>query len=151
KISGPRRKGDIYELHFLALQCLHMVVEPKIMHVLHEYGPVLPVDDVVVESIDKLDCYQVKHAQGAHALLTFNDLLDTTDLQLNIRRLKTAWDILRPYGKEVCLHIYTNRAADAELARLLEGDRILSAVVEGTTQKRRRSNLKAVSEISEEE
>jgi len=124
-----------------------MLVEPKIIHVLHEYRPVLPADDVVVESIDKVDCYQAKHAQDPHALLTFQDLIGTTDLHLNIRRLKVAWESLRPYGKEVYLHIYTNRAADEELAKLLADDHILPAVIEGSTQKQRRAHLKAAAEI----
>jgi predicted NACHT family NTPase len=63
--------------------------------------PQRSADDVVVESIDKVDCYQAKHAQDPHALLNFQDLIGTTDLHLNIRRLKVAWDSLRPYGKEV--------------------------------------------------
>src|SRR6266487_1941370 len=151
KVSGPRRKGDIYELHLLALQCLRMLVEPKIMYVLHEYRPALPADDVVVESIDKLDCYQAKHAHSSHALLSFQDLVSETELQLNIRRLKAAWRSLRPYGKEVYIHIYTNRAADEELAGLLDGDHLLPAVIDGSSQKRRRSALKAVTEIPDED
>jgi DNA replication protein DnaC len=150
KFSASRRKGDVYELHLLALQCLRMLVEPKIVHVLHEYRPVLPADDVMVESIDRVDCYQAKHAHDPHALLTFQDLVATTDLQLNIRRLKVAWDQLRLYGKEVYLHIYTNRAADEELAKLLADDRILPAVIEDSMQKQRRARLKAVAEIAEE-
>jgi len=54
----------------------------KIVHVLHEYRPVVPADDVVVESIDRVDCYQAKHANDPHALLTFQDLVAMTDLQL---------------------------------------------------------------------
>ena len=84
KFSTPRRRGDIYELHLLALQCLRMVVEPKIIHVLHEYRPALPADDVVVESVDRFDCYQAKHANNPHALLTFKDLIDETDLLINV-------------------------------------------------------------------
>ena len=150
KISTARRKGDAYELHILALHCLRMLVESEIVHVLHEYRPALPVDDVVVESLNGLDCYQAKHAIDPHALLTFEDLIGDTELRLNIQRLKAAWESLAPRGKEVRLHIFTNRAAGPELAKILERDRIASVVVENKSQKRRRSRLKAASGISDE-
>ena len=150
KISTARRKGDAYELHLFALHCLQMLVESSITHVLHEYRPALPADDVVVESLDGLDCYQAKHAADPHGLLTFDDLIGDTKLRLNIQRLKVAWDSLAPRGKEVRLHIYTNRAAGPTLAKILDGDRIASVVVEDKSQKRRRSQLKAASEMSDE-
>ena len=150
KFSPPRRKGDAYELHLLALHCLRMLIEPKIMHVLHEYRPALPADDVVVESTDRLDCYQAKHAEDFHALLSLKDFIGHTELRLNIQRLKVAWDNLKPYGKNVYIHIYTNRAADADLAKLLDGDQVLTALIEGSAQKQLRSELKVQAAISDE-
>ncbi len=95
KISTARRKGDAYELHLLALHCLRMLVESGIVHVLHEYRPALPADDVVVESLDGLDCYQAKHAIDPHALLTFEDLIGDTEL-----RLQLLWKTNRRSGED---------------------------------------------------
>ncbi len=151
KISTARRKGDAYELHLLALHCLRMLVESKIIHVLHEYRPALPADDIVVELTDRLDCYQAKHASDPHGFLTFEDLVGNTELGLNIQRLKLAWDNLKLCRKEVHLHIYTNRAADPQLAKILDGDQVASIIVDDNCQKKLRSRLKTASNISEED
>lgn len=151
KPSAGRRRGDAYELHLLALKCLKMVVDPHILRVFHEYRPALPADDVVVESTGRIDCYQAKHAGDPHALLTFNDLTDAdSELRLNVQRLRLAWDGLKVSGKDVRLHFYTNRAADSELAKILDGDRIAPDVLDDTKQCRRRSKLKRASGIEDE-
>lgn len=151
KPSAGRRRGDWYEMHLLALKCLKIVVGPQILHVRHEYRSVLPMDDVVVESVARIDCYQAKHAGNPHAFLTFEDLIDAdSELGLNLLRLKLAWDTLKASGKEVRLHLYTNRAADGDLAEILDGDRIAADVLDDTKQRKLRSKLKRASGIEDE-
>ena len=138
-------------MHLLALKCLEMVVDPQILHVRHEYRSVLPMDDVVVESVARIDCYQAKHTGNPHALLTFEDLTNAdSELGLNVKRLKLAWDTLKASGKEVCLHLYTNRAADGDLAKILDGDRITPGVLDDTKQRRLRLKFKRASGIEDE-
>lgn len=151
KISTARRKGDEYELHLLALKCLQMLVEPKILQVFHEYRPALPADDVVVETTERIDCYQAKHANNPHALLDFDDIVSDTDLRLNIQRLITAWASLKSSGKDIYIHIFTNRAAGSELAKILDNDQVAASVLENEDQKRLRARLKSASGISEED
>ncbi len=151
KPSAGRRRGDSYEMHLLALKCLEMVVDPQILQVRHEYRSILPMDDVVVESAARIDCYQAKHAGDPHALLTFEDLIDAdSELGLSVQRLKLAWGTLKVSGKEVRLHLYTNRAADRDLAKILDGDRVDPDILCDAKQRRLRSKLKRASGIEDE-
>lgn len=150
KSSSARRRGDAYELHLLALHCLHMVVKPQIQAVWHEHRAVLPADDVIVESTDSFDCFQAKHATDPHGLLDFDDLITSGGTGPSIGRLSEAWKALQGRGKGVRIHLYTNRAAGPALAKLLDGSVLKATFIKGTEQKRLRRQFASSFSLSDE-
>ncbi|MEA5598718.1 NACHT domain-containing protein [Rivularia sp. UHCC 0363] len=156
KISTPRRKGDSYELRLLALSCLRMLSELTIEHVRHEDSSAAPADDVIIESSERIECFQAKHAMGQHALLDFDpdvgELVDqSADLHISLAELGKAWKSLRHSGKEIIIRIFTNRAAGANLGSFLDGDRFRDGFVRGTWQKIKRKKLQKILNLSDGE
>ncbi|MEL6704815.1 MAG: NACHT domain-containing protein [Bacteroidota bacterium] len=126
-------------------------MERSIESVRHEYSEALPIDDVVVETADTIECYQAKHAANPHELIGVDDLIGSTDLRLGIDRLAKAWQRLQGSGKSILIRVFTNRSADASLAAILDGDSIRDTVIEGAKQVRTRRKLQAAAGIEDED
>jgi GTPase SAR1 family protein len=146
KISAPARIGNSYELRLFALSCLKTISDRSIEHVWHEDSSAAPVDDVIIEFQDRIECYQAKHAINPHALLEIKfdtaELIDpATDFTISFARLAKAWQSLQSRGKEVTIVIFTNRAAESELSSLLEENYFKDAFVSNNFQKRKRKKL----------
>jgi hypothetical protein len=130
KISAPARIGNAYELRLFALSCLKMLTDRSIEHVRHEDSSFAPVDDVIIEFKDRIECFQAKHAMNPHAILDFEAdsgiLLDIDQKKFKIEfsRLYEAWKSLQNLSssKEIIIRIFTNRAAGHNLVPLLDGD-----------------------------
>ncbi|MYD19900.1 MAG: NACHT domain-containing protein [Rhodothermaceae bacterium] len=131
KRSHGRRTGDKYEELLFAYWCLRMTVEPEILRVTHEVRGLEPADDVVVEYDTRIKCYQAKHSTGLHSLISLNELTTppVTGKPPLLSRLSKVWEGLRSKGKQVELHIYTNRAAGPDLGRILDDDQIKESVL----------------------
>lgn len=135
-----------------------MLSDPAIEHVRHEDSSAAPADDVIIESRERIECFQAKHAMNPHALLDFDaaagelvDVDQSADLHISLAELGKAWKSLQSSGKEIIIRIFTNRAAGLELGRFLDGDRFCSGFVQGTEQKRKRKQLQTSVNLSDEE
>jgi hypothetical protein len=103
KISTPRRLGDSYELLLFALSCLRMVSDLSIEHVRHEDSSATPVDDVIIEFKDRIECFQAKHAMNPHALLDFehdsgilfDTEIDEKKFKIEFLKLYEVWKLLQ--------------------------------------------------------
>jgi GTPase SAR1 family protein len=159
KISTPRRIGDSYELRLFALSCLKTISDRSIEHVRHEDSSAAPVDDVIIEFQDRIECFQAKHAMNPHALLEINfdtaEMIDTdpaTDFKISFAKLAGAWQSLQSRGKEVIIIIFTNRAAGKDLSLLIEGNSFKNKFIVNDWQKRKREQLQnKVGELSNDE
>jgi hypothetical protein len=113
KISAPARIGNAYELRLFALSCLKMLTDRSIEHVRHEDSSFAPVDDVIIEFKDRIECFQAKHAMNPHAILDFEAdsgiLLDIDQKKFKIEfsRLYEAWKSLQNLSssKEIIIRI----------------------------------------------
>jgi len=133
KTSAPPRIGNAYEFRLFALSCLKMLIDQSIEHVRHEDSSFTPIDDVIIEFKDRIECFQAKHAMNPHAILDFeaecgilfDPEINRKDFKIEFSRLYEAWKLLRNrnVGKEIVIRIFTNRAAGHDLASLLDGDR----------------------------
>ena len=100
KISTPARIGNSYELRLFALSCLKTISDRSIVHVWHEDSSAAPVDDVIIEFKDRIECFQAKHAMNPHALLEINfdtaELVDPAqrDFTISFAKLVGAWQSL---------------------------------------------------------
>src|SRR5258708_14030059 len=113
-----------------------MLEDPTIQSVRHEPAEFDPAGDVVVESRDRIDAFQAKHAVSPHALLDLDDLLtDDGEIKLTILRLWTAWRRYEDSKKPLFSHVFTNRAAGKNLAKLLDADRFAAKFIAGKLQK----------------
>ncbi len=147
KVSAARRRGDAYEEVVLGRECLRMLEDPAIQSVRHEPAEYDPAGDVVVESRDRIDALQAKHAISAHALIDLDDLLDDPHkIKLTILRLWTTWLRYEDSKKPLFIHVFSNRAAGADLAKLLDGDRFAVDFIEGRKQKTAHKRLRAAVE-----
>ncbi|GEM_PF-4835907 len=146
KISAPARIGNAYEFRLFALSCLKMLSDSSIEHVRHEDSSAAPADDVIIEFKDRIECFQAKHAMNPHALLEIDfaaaELVDkATGLHISLAKLGKAWHSLQRKAKTIIIRIFTNRAAGAELASFLDGDRFKDEFVGNTWQKQKRKQV----------
>jgi GTPase SAR1 family protein len=148
KISAPARIGNSYELRLFALSCLKTISDRSIEHVWHEDSSAAPVDDVIIEFQDRIECFQAKHAMNPHALLEIKfdtaELVDPAqrDFIISFARLARAWQLLQARGKEVIIRIFTNRAAGQELSLFLEDNSFKDTFVSDNFQKLKRRKLR---------
>jgi NACHT domain len=148
KISTPARIGNSYELRLFALSCLEMISDSTIEHVWHEDSSAAPVDDVIIEFQDRIECFQAKHAMNPHALLEINfdtaELVDPAqrDFTISFAKLVGAWQSLRSRGKEVIIRIFTNRAAGGDLSSFLEDNSFKDTFISDDFQKQKRKKLR---------
>jgi hypothetical protein len=144
KISAARRRGDAYEEVLLGRECLRMLEDPAVQSVRHEPAEFDPAGDVVVESRDRIDAFQAKHAASPHALIDLHDLLDDpSDVKLTVLRLWTTWRRYEHSAKPLVIHVFSNRAAGESLAKLLDGDRFAAKFIAGNLQKTAYKKLRA--------
>jgi hypothetical protein len=147
KISTPRRIGDSYELRLFALSCLKTISDRSIEHVRHEDSSAAPVDDVIIEFQNRIECFQAKHATNPHALLEINfdtaELVDPAqrDFTISFTRLAERWKLLRSRGKEVIVRIFTNRAAGEKLSSVLNGECFKDDFIAHSRRKPKRKKL----------
>ncbi|MEQ8983613.1 MAG: hypothetical protein RL846_37070, partial [Deltaproteobacteria bacterium] len=148
KFSAARRWGDAYEQRLLELQALRLLTDEDVVAVYHEHREAAPVDDIIVERRSLLEAFQAKHSADPHGVYTYEQLLGTSpsprESIVSIRDLFDGWRRLRSRRTDIIVHVYTNRSADTDLARILNNDRVALGVIEGQKgHKRRRAKLAA--------
>lgn len=151
KISTGTRKGNEYEKLFLGLKCLEMLQDSNIEYVYHEVKELLPFDDIVVVSKDKIECYQTKHSINNNEFITYDDILNE-ESELSIKRYKTPWlyFLSKKNLKDIIFHIYSNKSPNEELANALNGEFLCTKIIENTNSSRRKK-LKKVAEFDDED
>ncbi|MCY4232983.1 MAG: hypothetical protein OXE59_04470 [Bacteroidetes bacterium] len=147
KRSHGRRTGDRYEEILLAYWCVRMILDRKILHVMHEVRDLEPADDIVVEFTTKIECYQAKHSTDQHGLISLEGLTTpASDGKPSLlHRLSEVWKELQSNDKSIEIHIYTNLAADPNLMKILDGNKIKAEVI---TQKRNDQHSRLMSSVN---
>lgn len=159
KAGSARRKGDEYQdVNALRLALEHYT-QHKDWQIYIEYENVGNLDDVIVESKDKIEAYQVKYSVDPHGVYTLTDFVDPKDpnkKRVYFKKFSDSWSLLvtKKPAKQITCYLITNHSLDKELADLLSPDgRFVSEFIQGTQYKRPREirdKLKEVTQIDEE-
>jgi hypothetical protein len=128
KTGSSRRKGDEYQ-DLTALQlALEYYIDGREFELFIEYEKAGSLDDVVIVSADRVDGYQIKHAVSHHAVYAADDLI-SDDSPVFIRKFSESWKKLAVSfeGKQLSLHLRTNRGLDAQLGELIDATGVFDA------------------------
>lgn len=150
KISTNFRQANEYEKIIFGLMCLEMLYNNEVVSVYHEYNEALPFDDVVVKSTNSINCYQIKYTSDSNGLIKYNDILNKSELNIDISRYKTVFEKYRTYPN-IYFHIYTNRSADEELCKILSNEKFSINFINNKEQKNKWKELKGNSQIATSE
>lgn len=150
KISANFRQANEYEKIIFGLMCLEMLYDDEIISVYHEYNALLPFDDVVICYPNSINCYQIKYTSDSNGLIKYDDILNKSELNIDISRYKTVFEKYRTYPN-VYFHIYTNRSADEEFCKILSNEKFSINFINNKEQKNKWQELKNNSQIESSE
>lgn len=150
KISANFRQANEYEKIIFGIMCLEMLHNDEIISVYHEYNEALPFDDVLVQCKDSIKCYQIKYTSDINGLIRYGDILNKSELNIDISRYKTVFEKYRIHFN-ISFHIFTNRSADEHLCKILTNDNFSIKFINKEEQTNKWNELKANSQINSNE
>jgi len=88
KIGSARRKGDEYQdLNALRL-ALEQYIQRKDCQIYIDYENIGILDDIIIESNDTVEAYQIKYSINPHGVYTLTDFIDPKDPNSNLSTKK---------------------------------------------------------------
>lgn len=150
KVSANFRQANEYEKIVFGLKCLELLENQNLESVYHEYSEALPFDDVVLKYSNRIEFYQIKYSINTNGLIKYTDILNPSELNINISRYKEIYEKYKNY-ENISFHVYTNRSADEELCKILSNNTLSIKFINNEIQKKKWQELKDNSEIQSDD